>query len=87
MDADGQPQDVSYTLSNAPSDIAPTRLVAQACGRHFIERSFQDAKGQMGLADYQVRGWRGWHHHVALVMIAMLFNCKRMGNRIFRVTS
>ena len=76
MDADGQPQDVSYTLSNAPADTSPARLVAQACGRHFIERSFQDAKGQMGLADYQVRGWRGWHHHVALVMVAMLFNLR-----------
>ena len=76
LDAKGQPQDISYTLSNAPADMPPTRLVAQACGRHFIERSFQDAKSQMGLADYQLRGWRGWHHHVALVMLAMLFNLR-----------
>ena len=54
----------------------PTRLVAQASARYFIERSFQDAKGNLGLADYQVRGWRGWHHHVALVMLAMLFELR-----------
>jgi SRSO17 transposase len=76
LDAQGQPQDVSYTLSNAPADTEPSRLVAQACGRHFIERSFQDAKGQLGLADYQVRGWRGWHHHVAMVMLAMHFTLR-----------
>jgi len=29
--------------------------------------------GEAGLADYQVRGWRAWHHHMALVMMAMLF--------------
>lgn len=50
--------------------------MAQACGRHFIERSFQDAKGQLALADYQVRGWRGWHHHVALVTLAMFFQLR-----------
>lgn len=76
IDAKGQPQDVSYTLSNAPADTKPARVVAQACGRYFIERSFQDAKGQLGLADYQVRGWRGWHHHVALVMLAMYFQLR-----------
>ena len=25
------------------------------------------------MADYQVRLWNGWHHHMALVMMAMLF--------------
>jgi hypothetical protein len=25
------------------------------------------------MADYQVRKWSGWHHHMAMVMIAMLF--------------
>ncbi|HKH44000.1 MAG TPA: IS701 family transposase, partial [Thermoanaerobaculia bacterium] len=34
---------------------------------------FEDAKSECGLADYQVRGWLAWHHHMALVMMAMLF--------------
>jgi SRSO17 transposase len=76
IDAAGQAQEVSYSLSNAPADTAPTRLVAQICARHFVERSFQDAKSQLGLADYQLRGWRGWHHHMALVMLAMLFQLR-----------
>jgi hypothetical protein len=25
------------------------------------------------MADYQVRKWRAWHHHMALVLMAMLF--------------
>ena len=25
------------------------------------------------MADYQVRGWLGWHHHMAMVLMAMLF--------------
>lgn len=41
--------------------------------RFWIERSFEDGKSESGMADYQVRGWRAWHHHMALVTMAMLF--------------
>jgi hypothetical protein len=41
--------------------------------RYWIERALQNAKQDVGLGDYPVRGWRGWHHHMALVMMAMLF--------------
>jgi len=44
--------------------------------RFWIERSFEDAKSQVGMAQYQVRGWMAWHHHMALVMMAMLFMTK-----------
>ena len=33
----------------------------------------QNGKQDVGLGDYPVRGWRGWHHPMALVMMAMLF--------------
>jgi hypothetical protein len=33
----------------------------------------EDAKGECGLADYQAVGWRAWHHHITMVMLAMLF--------------
>ncbi len=33
----------------------------------------QNAKGLAGLDEYQVMGWRGWHHHMAMVLLAMLF--------------
>ena len=41
--------------------------------RFWIERSLQDGKSESGLAEYQARKWRSWHHHMALVMMAMLF--------------
>jgi len=41
--------------------------------RYWIERAIQDAKGEAGLDQYQVRGWRAWHHHMTMVLLAMLF--------------
>ena len=41
--------------------------------RYWVERAFEDGKVECGLADYQALGWRSWHHHVTMVMLAMLF--------------
>ena len=67
------PETIKYVLSNAAEETSLERLVRMQRQRFWIERSFEDAKSESGLADYQVRGWRAWHHHMALVMIAMLF--------------
>lgn len=64
---------IKYSLSNAPADTAPERLAFMQGQRYWVERSFEDAKGDCGMADYQVRKWSAWHHHMAMVMIAMLF--------------
>ena len=41
--------------------------------RYWIEAAFHDAKSDLGMADYEVRGWIGWHHHMAMVCLAMKF--------------
>lgn len=69
----GSPETIKYTLSNAPAETSLERLVWMQRQRFWIERSFEDGKSECGLADYQVRGWLAWHHHMALVMMAMLF--------------
>jgi len=62
-----------YALSNAAADEDPRVLVADGLGRNVVERNFRDAKSEVGMADYQTRGWLAWHHHMSLVMLAMLF--------------
>lgn len=65
-----------YSLSNAPADTEWARLGYMQCQRYFIERAFEDAKSELGMAHYEVRGWRGWHHHIALCCLALLFTLK-----------
>ena len=67
------PDTIHYTLSNAPAETPTHRLAQMQAQRFWIERALQDAKSESGLADYQARKWRAWHHHMALVMMAMLF--------------
>ena len=40
---------------------------------HRVEECLKRAKGQAGLADYQVRTWEGWHHHQSLALLATWF--------------
>ncbi len=69
----GSPETIKYALSNAPAETSVERLVQMQRRRFWIERCFEDGKSECGMADYQVRGWLAWHHHMALVMMAMLF--------------
>jgi len=69
----GKSQSIKYSLTNASADIPLERLAFMQGQRYFVERSFQDAKSYLGMGHYQVRSWQSWHHHMALVMMAMLF--------------
>jgi SRSO17 transposase len=69
----GAPKKIKYSLSNASAETKRERLAQMQGGRYWVERAFEDAKGECGLADYQALGWRAWHHHVTMVMLAMLF--------------
>jgi SRSO17 transposase len=74
QDADGT---FKYSLANCPADTTWERMAYMQAQRYWIERGFQDAKSQLGMAQYEVRGWIGWHHHQALVCLAQLFLLKQ----------
>ena len=64
--------EVKYQLSNAPVHTSTSQFAKMSCSRYWIERSFQDGKGLAGLADFQGRGWMGWHHHITMALFAMM---------------
>lgn len=65
--------ETKYSISNAPDSISLTRLAYMQGQRYLVERVFQDAKDQCGMGQYQARGWRSWHHHMTMVILAMQF--------------
>src|SRR3984893_8103956 len=66
-------QDRKYSLTNQKPSTSTQRLSWMQRQRYWVERCFEDGKSQCGMADYQLRLWNAWHHHMALVMMAMLF--------------
>jgi SRSO17 transposase len=62
-----------YYLSNAPPDTPLAEFARVAKAAHRIEECLHRAKSEAGLADYEVRTWRGWHHHQTLSLLATWF--------------
>jgi SRSO17 transposase len=63
----------NYSLSNAPADASLEYLAWLKCQRYFVERTNQDAKSEAGWDELQARKYRGWEHHLALVIMAVWF--------------
>jgi SRSO17 transposase len=64
---------VKYYLSNAEKNCSLKALAWAGHMRWPVEDCFLRGKDELGLGDYEVQGWRGWHHHQTLVMLALWF--------------
>jgi SRSO17 transposase len=62
-----------YLLSNTVLEEPLAEFARVFKAQHRIEECLKRAKGQAGLADYQVRTWEGWHHHQTLALLATWF--------------
>lgn len=68
-----QVRQTDYYLSNASRETELAEFARVAKAEHRIEECIQRGKSEAGLADYQVRNWKGWHHHQILSLIASWF--------------
>lgn len=68
--------DMKYSLTNLPPETSLKRCAYIQGQRYWIEHAFHEAKKELGMAQYQVRLWTGWHHHMALVSLASVFMMK-----------
>jgi SRSO17 transposase len=65
---------IHFILSNGSLEKYSLEYLAQCQSQRFyIEQSFKEAKQNIGMYEYQVRGWLAWHHHIALSMMALAF--------------
>ena len=62
-----------YYLSNAPEDTSLETLAYVGGSRWRIETEFETEKSDVGLDEYETRTWAGWHHHIALCLLAGAF--------------
>jgi SRSO17 transposase len=62
-----------YWLVTLPPATPLAEVVATAKARWWVEQGYRDLKQEVGLGDYEGRGWRGFHHHVTLTFVAYGF--------------
>src|SRR5215472_4586562 len=65
--------DCSYTLLNAPTGTPQAWLIAGSCRRYFTERTFEDAKTEIGWDECQAQKYRAWEHHLAPTAATLWF--------------
>jgi SRSO17 transposase len=65
------PADLAYFVAFGPATARLIDLARVAGRRWSVEECFEAAKQEVGLADYEVRSWHGWHRHVTLAMLAL----------------
>jgi SRSO17 transposase len=65
-----EPDELTFYLTLAPPGTELATLVRVAGTRWTVEACFEAAKGEVGLDEYEVRSWTGWHRHITLAMLA-----------------
>jgi SRSO17 transposase len=65
------PDEVAYYLAYAPTDTPLAAIVRAIGARWTIEEVFELAKQRVGLDEYEVRSWTGWHRHTTLALLAL----------------
>ena len=64
------PKEMAYYVVYGPPETKLEEVVKVAGRRWAIEESFETAKGEVGLDQYEVRSWQGWYRHITLAMLA-----------------
>ena len=78
---EGEAAPAKYFFSNLAASTSLRQLVRTAKGRWWVEHSYKELKDELGLDHFEGRSWRGWQHHVTLVMLAYAFLALRRRQR------
>jgi len=69
------PHERAYYRVFGPAETTLQEMVQAAGRRWTIEEGFEQAKGEVGLDQYEVRTWRAWHRHITLALLAHAYLC------------
>jgi SRSO17 transposase len=67
------PEELAFYQAYGPEDTSVEELVRICQKRWAIEVAFEEAKGEIGMDQYEVRKWGAWHRYVTLCLLAHAF--------------
>jgi SRSO17 transposase len=68
-----KPDEIAYYLVHMPAEMTVEGIVRIAGSRWTIESLFEATKNEVGLDQYEVRSWHGWHRHMTLAMFTYAY--------------
>lgn len=83
---DGESEPANYFFCSLPKGTKKKELVRLTMQRWRTERIYEDLKGELGLDHFEGRRFRGWHHHVSVVLCCFAFVVAER-NRIFPLST
>ena len=73
--------EIKYFISNAAARVPLSDLLTAAFAHWPIERCFEQAKNELGMDHFEVRGWRSIHRHLYITQLSHLF-CVRVHRQL-----
>jgi hypothetical protein len=73
LTAGSKPAEVAYFLVFAPGATTLAQMVSAIASRWTVEQCFEEAKGEVGLDESEVRSFHRWYRHITLSMLAHAF--------------
>lgn len=70
---DGKTEPSKYYFCSLPRETKRKQLVRTLKQRWRTERIFEDLKGELGFDHFEGRSYRGWQHHVSVVLCCYAF--------------
>jgi len=70
---EGEPKPTKYFLTTLPRRMSKKNIIRTIKERWRTERAYEEMKGELGLDHFEGRSFRGWHHHVSVVLCCYAF--------------
>jgi SRSO17 transposase len=70
---EGEAEPTKFVLTTLPRRMSKKQIVRTMMERWRTERAYEEMKGELGLDHFEGRSFRGWHHHVSVVLCCYAF--------------
>jgi SRSO17 transposase len=69
----GESEPSQFVVMTLPARMSKKQLVRRYKERYRTEQAYEEMKGELGLDHFEGRRFRGWHHHVSVVLCCYAF--------------
>lgn len=69
----GESDPSKFAVTTLGTKMSKKQIVRQYKERYRTEQAYEEMKGELGLDHFEGRQFRGWHHHVSVVLCCYAF--------------